>query len=97
ASLVRFGKDDLGPGEALVILGDLLDGLGQESRDRLLIRTHDRGESRGESDLCHQALLVRPSPALSLGGRGSEAESTLSGRRRARRGAARGPRATPRA
>src|SRR6266545_4293614 len=94
APLVRFREDDLGPREALVVLGDLLDGLRQEAGDRLLVRAHDGGKSRGESDVGHGALLVRflyptLSSPLSLGGRGSEVESTSSGPRRPRRGESR--------
>src|SRR6266545_1421527 len=53
AALVGFGEDDLRAREALVVLGDLLDGLGEEALDRLLIGGRHRRERGGQADLGH--------------------------------------------
>src|SRR5438309_12053016 len=52
-ALVRFGEDDLRPGEAAVVTGELLDGVDERALDLHLLTGRNGGEGRGEVDVRH--------------------------------------------
>src|SRR5207249_5353946 len=55
APLVGFGEDELRPLERAVLLGDLPDGLDDDTLDLLGLRRRHRGERRGQINFRHRS------------------------------------------